>query len=112
VNLHFAAGGFQRISLRIGTECAAGKTGIFRLFGIYQLVSLPELIKWRQRHLLARPAPRRDLIEGLQPLQIGFPEARAPPSSQRSLRSAKTSNHPASSRGATTRFIGTRCWLL
>jgi hypothetical protein len=117
VNLNFTAGGFQRIRLRIGPE--GGKAGETRVFGLLrhfnQLIILPELGERRQR-LLRRPALGGNLVKRLQPLQIVFPlgealaPARFPALAEVGKDLAKSSR--ASSRGATTRFIGTRCWLL
>jgi hypothetical protein len=116
VNLNFTARGFQRIGLRIGAKGGkAGKTGILRLLRHFnQLVSLPELANGGSVTCWP-PALGGNLIEGLQPLQIGFPFGKALAPARFPALAEVGKDVEIIARFIARRdhrFIGTRCWLL
>ena len=60
--------------LRIATEVSkAHKPRILLAFRHFEeLIRLPELSEWRQRHALRSPTLAGNLVKRFQPLQIGF----------------------------------------
>jgi hypothetical protein len=107
---------FSGLAWGSARKAAKRKTGILRLLRhLNQLVSLPEFGKRRQRHLLLGAAPGGHLIEGLQPLQIALPFGEALAAARLPAFAEVGKDREIVARfirGATTCFIGTRCWLL